>query len=134
LIKPSGLVLLIAAVALAPLGCDRADVPDLGQVTGIVTLDKNPLAQAWVRFVPQGEGLISNAITDQTGRYELEYGHGEAMGAALGTHTVEITMPPNDPDALIEFVYIPPRYNDQSTLTATVKEGENTFNFDLLSK
>jgi len=40
---------------------------------------------------------------------------------------------PDDPDQAGEQL-VPAKYNDKTELTAEVKEGDNTFNFDLKSK
>ncbi len=112
--------------------CGSSDQPELGTVTGKVTMDGKPLAKFWVGFAPP-EGRSSMDMTDEEGRYELLYLH-DTPGAKVGPHKVAITTPEED-----EFggevknwrELIPARYNRQTELTAEVKSGRNEFNFDL---
>ncbi|WP_339746967.1 carboxypeptidase-like regulatory domain-containing protein [uncultured Rubinisphaera sp.] len=144
---------LLTTFCIAP-GCSGGpnDLPDLGQVTGKVTLDGNPLAEALVTFTPVDteSGNTSSGTTDATGTYELHYS-GENMGAIPGEHKVTIivgegatpTFPEGvDPDNLSPQerqkytapAVIPAKYNSESTLTETVKSGPNTINFELTSE
>ena len=122
--------LMLASVVTLP-GCGRGDAPQLGQVTGVVTLDGQPLPEAQVEFLP-ASGRPSSAETGQDGRYRLRYS-ADFDGALVGPHTVKIhTAVDGRVDRQKELV--PPRYHAQSELSAEVKSGSNTFNFDLQSK
>ena len=81
----------IAVVAVA-VGCGDGveDYPDMGTVTGTVTLDGKPLANAAVTFVPQGATRLSSASTDSDGYYELVYSVSK-NGAKTGEHKVRIS-------------------------------------------
>ncbi|TWU66337.1 MULTISPECIES: hypothetical protein [Crateriforma] len=84
--------LLIPAVLLM-VGCDSGI--ELGQVTGTVTKDGEPAPEIWINFMPDPdegtEGAISSAITDEDGRYELQYqGETKEPGAAVGSHRVVV--------------------------------------------
>jgi hypothetical protein len=107
--------------------------PQLGTVTGKVTLDGQPLESATVVFKP-AEGRESVGFTDSQGNYELGFA-GEDMGALLGKHTVRIVAATEDAEGnpLPNPIQLPARYNDSSELTAEVKSGRNTFDFDLQS-
>ena len=120
---------------LIPLwGCGGRD--DLGTVSGRITLDGEPLPNAFVQFVPQeSEGGTGNGRTDASGEYSLMYSR-TVKGAALGKNIVRITTHDildeggkqiNVPEK------VPTKYNSRSELTATVEPGRNTFNFDLNS-
>ena len=100
--------------------------PDLGFVTGIVTLDDKPLANVTVMFQPE-KWSASVGTTDESGRYSLYYVQ-EVKGAALGKHRVEIQAGSDK-----EAVPVPPNYNIMSELTADVKAGSNEFNWSLKS-
>ncbi|NUQ63314.1 MAG: carboxypeptidase regulatory-like domain-containing protein [Pirellulales bacterium] len=130
-----GLILLVVLLAATMSGCGPAGVDrDLGQVTGTITLDGKPLSGASVQFLPKGEGATATGRTDAAGKYELWY-TGDVKGAALGSHTVRIETPPNpEPGAMEPPPQLPAKYNTESTLTADVKSGENTFNFELTSQ
>ena len=129
---------MVLAVALASTCACRSrpgDQPDLGTVTGVVTMDGAPLAGALVSFAPE-EGRASQAVTDAEGRYELVY-VGNTKGAKVGPHKVYITTyiaDDSDPDARKIKETIPAKYHMSTTLTADVKDGKNTFDFKLESK
>jgi len=118
-------------------GCGRGgSIPSLGEVSGIVTLDGQPLADAIVTFAPAA-GRPSQGITGTDGRYTLAYTT-ERSGAMVGDHVVRIST-----DRYVErsggaveqiTERVPAMYNAQSTLTATVKAGKNDLPFQLQSK
>lgn len=118
----------VLGLAISGCGGSKEALPDLGQVSGTVTLNGQPLSDARVLFIPDN-GPASAAITDQTGRYELLFKSGD-KGAVIGRHEVQIstdlegTMNPQDEK-------VPAKYNQSSTLTQSVQAGENTINFDL---
>ncbi|MEQ8633710.1 hypothetical protein [Gimesia maris] len=117
-----------------------SDTPPLGTVTGVVTLDDKPLADAEVTFQPE-KGRPSLGKTDSEGNYTLVYTASD-NGALIGPHKVLITTAVeafsdesgagNDREARPEI--LPPKYNAQTTLTAQVKPGANTIDFPLKSK
>ena len=108
------------------LGCSGAgDRPEIGEVSGIVTFDGEPLANAGVAFSQPGF-RPSVGQTDDQGTYELFYIR-DIKGAAIGTHVVQIKQFGQGA------VQIPRRYNYESELSAEVNSGQNTINFDLSS-
>ena len=122
-------------------GCGGgSDTPPLGTVSGVVTLDEKPLADAEVTFQPE-KGRPSLGKTDSEGNYTLAYTVNE-NGALIGSHQVIITTAVeafsdetgagNDREARPEI--LPAKYNAQTTLTAEVKPGANTIDFPLKSK
>ena len=123
--RPWGTVLLTAVLSIPVAGCGKSDMPALGQVSGTVTLDSQPLAAATVYFQPE-VGKQSQGRTDAEGRYELNYLR-ETMGAVVGPHTVSILTA----SELAPEERLPPRYNFQTTLTAEVTPGANTIDFPL---
>lgn len=129
--------LLAAIVGGGLAGCAPGDRPPLGNVSGAVTLDGQPLADAEVCFAP-AQGRPSLARTDSSGRYALNY-VGTTKGAMVGSHRVYISWPLPDSDEepvkpTAARPPIPERYNRKSTLTAEVRGGSNTFDFKLESK
>lgn len=146
----------IAPVVALPLlafvgGCFSSD----NTITGKVTLDGKPLADAVVSFVPESGDQNALGRTDQQGNYQLF--RRDEPGAPVGKYTVRITSTPVvtasadaevTGDAYLAQVSgtasrsasttaskdpIPTKYNSQSELTATVEKGANTFDFDLHS-
>ncbi|MBA2113117.1 carboxypeptidase regulatory-like domain-containing protein [Bremerella alba] len=127
---------MVAITLIGLVGCGSGS--DVVPVSGTVTLDGDPLADALVSFYPQEEGKrFSTGTTDASGHYELVYTN-DQNGAAIGKHIVKITTatvqgeggparPPKEK--------LPAKYNDQSELTVDVTSSSagNT-NFDLQSK
>ena len=123
-----------ALICFLVLGCGHSSAPLLGKVAGIVTMDGQPLSNATVMFQP-ASGRPSSGITDSSGHYTLEYTQG-LEGATLGEHQViirtEIAGADGEPPKQKEL--LPPKYNNNSELTANVIRGQNTCNFTLMSK
>ncbi len=149
----------LAASSLLVLVAGCFGSGNTGTVTGKVTLDGSPLADAVVTFVPEsGEQNAQNAIgrTDQAGNYQLF--RRDEPGATIGKYTVRITGTPaaastqsvsSDDAAYLAQVSgassgsgsttafkdpVPAKYNTQTELNAAVEKGANTFDFDLQSK
>jgi len=111
------------------------DRPELGTVSGWVTMDNQPVPQVLVSFTPEG-GRGSVGVTDELGRYELIYLH-NVPGATFGPHKVTITTyyaDDSSPEALQSKEKIPAKYNTKTTLSAEVAPGENLINFELTAK
>ena len=125
--------LLLALVS----GCGDSG-PSLNSVEGTVTLDGQPLAKAIVNFEPAGEAGERSSYdgqTDESGHYVL-HATASQKGAEPGDYTVHITLPKlasDDPNAKTA-PKLPAKYNTQSELKATVKEGKNTFDWPLKSQ
>lgn len=148
----SRLYVLLMSVFLAVhcSGCGGAgDQPALGTVTGQITMDGKPLANANVIFQPQN-GPSANGITDSDGKYELTYLHGQ-KGTVVGSNTVYIKTGSSgaDPDAAATAEggvpastgkktgkpeTVPAKYNSKTELKAEVVDGANTIDFDLKSQ
>lgn len=115
-------------------GCGGPAHPDVGRVSGVITLDGQPLPEATVMFQPT-QGRASIATTDAAGKYSLTYLDG-VPGALLGAHKVIIRteIPGEDGQPPIAKEKLPKKYHEQTELTAEVKPGANTFNFSLEAK
>ena len=138
-----------SAVLAAAVGCSGStDQPELGLVSGTVTLNGTPLTDVDVTFRP-GDGRPAMGKTDAAGHYQLTYIR-DTPGCKVGRSRVEIGNSEEsesedesgselEGDELIQTPNkagapeIPARYNVNSELEADVKPGENTFNFDLKS-
>jgi hypothetical protein len=83
----------LLATGLAPTGCSRpADEPTAVEVTGTVTLEGKPLAQARVTFVPTDAsvgGPSAAADTNEAGWFRLE-GLDGRPGAVAGRYRVTV--------------------------------------------
>ena len=130
-------VVMLAAFSLVA-GC-LSRGPAVGRVEGTVTLDGIPLGGAKVIFTPVEGGRSSMAVTDGSGRYELEFGPG-MKGALVGKHKVSISTfeagETDDSGKLVGHVpeRVPAKYNRDSILTAEVKAGSQVIDFKLESR
>ena len=120
-------------------GCGGSG-PEIGHVTGTVTLDGRPVEGAMLFFEPTTGGRSSTALTDASGKYELKY-IGDRMGALIGDHQVRITKSRKttyEDNGKIREKGVPEQFpksaNESTTLTAKVVAGENTFDFPITSK
>lgn len=120
-------------IVLAVAGCGQ-DGPRLASVTGVITLDGEPLPGAAVEFQPPG-GSPSEGVTDKRGVYRLEFSH-DKRGVVMGLHKVRISTQRNDSEdergePVVAREIVPARYNRRSELTAEVKPGGNVIDFAL---
>ncbi len=131
----------VALVVCVLSGCGGGadDMPDVGHVTGVVTLDGNPLADAKVFFSPTEGGRTSEAVTDAAGKYELRYMR-DIMGAKVGEHSVRVTtgsVAIIGDDGKVETPAVPEKvpakYNSESTLKKEVKPGDQEIALTLTS-
>lgn len=139
-------VLWLATLALGT-GCGKGG-PETASLTGTVTLDGNPVAQAGVMFTGPAGGVPVSAVTDDQGQFRLE--------APVGTNSVAVSKtkqagagpgakPAGDDDMLMpaggaqraepEWV-VPKKYADtrNSGLKVDVKRGMAPVKLELSSK
>lgn len=132
-------------------GCSPSDQPELGQVTGKVTMNGEPLTGIDVVFQPDS-GRPARGKTNDMGEYKLIYIR-DTLGAKIGNNRVEIApveggeeedeVQADDVDSLPQTKRklvkaskprVPARYNLESELKREVKAGKNVFDFELESK
>lgn len=120
-------------ICFSLIGCQRGD---LGLVNGRVTLDGEPLENAFVEYSPVSIGSVATGRTDANGEYFLMYSR-TVKGAALGENVVRITTHDIlDVDGREVPVpeKVPSKYNSRTELSVMVESGRNQFDFDLDSK
>ena len=134
----------VFSLFLSACGGGASDAPDLAAVSGTVTLDGQPLADANVTFISEN-GPVSTAKTDAQGNYSLGT-KGQNDGATVGNHKITVTKvsqipESNDPTGLQAAEdagqVIPAKYADMNSsgLTATVEAGQdNVVPIELKSK
>lgn len=112
-------------------------MPDLGKVTGKVTLDGKPVAGANIQFYPAEGGRASNAVSKDDGSYTLIY-KGDYQGAKIGKHIVSVSTREDSEGEPGDEGYkpgreeeIPEKYHGESELEFEVKAGSNEINLDL---
>lgn len=136
------LCLIAISGSFALAGCSEQG-PLLGTVSGTITLEGEPLENAFVVFSPTSlaAGVTEvNAAekTDANGYYEMQYGI-ESMGVPPGTYQVQISTADwiKQPDGSNKVIResVPRHYvGIDSVLEFTVVEGENDASFDLSKK
>ncbi|GIS63091.1 MAG TPA: hypothetical protein DCE39_13440 [Planctomycetaceae bacterium] len=113
-----------------------ANLPPLASVSGTITLDGKPLANATVFFDPvtdmknaeQRQTGSSIGRSDEQGVYTLAYPGGHS-GAVIGMHTVRVNK--TDKNGL---EILAKKYHRQSQMKHEVKDGSNTIDLPLRSE
>ncbi|WP_437193578.1 carboxypeptidase-like regulatory domain-containing protein [Planctomicrobium sp. SH527] len=128
---------ILITTLVSALGCGGgAKGPDVGTVTGVVTMDGTALPNVNVGYELQSAagGRPSIARTDESGKYTLRYDE-TTPGALVGTHKVTVSTPQDAPDPSGKFKDpIPAKYNTKSELVKEVKAGSNVIDLELTSK
>ena len=123
-------ILGLVLACVAATGCNRGDQPDLGQVQGTILVDGEPANNIVVAFTQTGF-RSSRGFTNKDGFYELNYVH-ETQGAVVGEHSVKLRFMGGETGPMPK--QLPPKYNSETELTATVKPGMNTIDFNLVTR
>jgi len=128
---------LVAATALWSAGCNSST----GIITGLVTLNGNPVRDITISFICQ-DGTVHTAMVDSDGKYTIDQ-------VPVGPVRVTIQSPPVMGEGIQESIKkgkgspapkaaktgVNPKYSDadKSGLSLTVKPGQNTFDIPLTS-
>ena len=128
----------VALVGLTLLGCGGRDYA-LVDVSGTVTMDGQPLADASVIFTPVGDGVgpASASTTDASGHYVLKTIDLDLTGAVPGVQRVTITTARangDDERATVSKERVPPQYRDGSFRLEIGAEGNQAADIEILSK
>ena len=132
-------------LAIGVVGCGGSEF-DLAPVSGVVTLNGEPLANARVSFQPRrsgdavNSGPASYATTDERGHFQLHAIDG-SIGAVVGTHDVTVSTFLANPDRSVEQVRIvakervPRQYQRPGSLVFSVpQEGNQETRVELIGK
>jgi hypothetical protein len=111
---------------LALLGCSK---PETVEVSGTVNWEGAPIPNGDIVFVPLDPHITPTAGKIIDGAYTFEAKPGEKRVEITSYRLSGKFTPAGKP---IGEMYIPDRYNANSTLTTNVTlDGDNEFNFDL---
>jgi hypothetical protein len=129
-------VQFVVAIALVGMclqaGC-RDDGLNLGEVSGVVTLDGEPVPNAFITFTPQFAGRASMAKSDENGKFELRF-NPTRWGALVGEHHVTVSTEDRTRDDELIPEVIPEKYRSgNGFITLTVEPGENVLDLKLTS-
>lgn len=137
---PAVLCSLSMVLACALSGCGGGASYELVPVSGRVTLDGQPLANARVNFQPTRDqtdtGPGSSGVTDAEGKYVLSVaGETETAGAVPGKHMVTISAnaggEPASDAAPAADRSLPPQASNGSLTFDVPAEGTDQANFEL---
>lgn len=128
-------------LGLALVGCGGPPEPPVGTVSGDVTLDDKPVSEGFISFFAAGTGTKR-----PTGKAQITAGKYSAAGVLVGETVVEVSSATKiyQPDPKkgknykpkpeeLDPELIPAKYNKNTILKITVKEGENKEDFHLKS-
>lgn len=152
----SGATIVVASLLIVT-GCGPSEGPKISglvTVSGVVTLDGNPLPNATVTFVPKRSGAeetSAGGLSDSTGKYILRTGSDKNYGIKPGEYKVIISSFVM-PDGTVKEIgpdvspmqlklegakqVVPPKYSDfiGSTLSSTVGPEGGKIDFPLTSQ
>lgn len=127
---------LLSLVISVQIGCSgSSEAVKTAKVSGKVTLDDNPLTEGKINFDAQN-GMPPALLDILDGQYEGYAPIGKVKVSLTSTKQTtwkEVTGKSDGPgyDEVTEIDILPERYKN---ISREVKEGENTFNFELKSK
>ena len=134
--SPLGKLLLVALIGGLMVGCGGKD--GAGSITGKVTFEGKPVTVGTVRFSGHHSGAASQNNLDEEGAYSLVI---PDSGLPAGDYTVTIApvISYKSGEHGMQTVYqgqesIPVQYHKpkNSPLKATLADGNNTFDFDMV--
>lgn len=145
-----GILACASLLLVAGCGGQGSAGPKRYPVAGTVRYGDKPVEGATVTFISTDGKSAATGKTDSSGKYQLVGGavpgtynvkieKYESLAAPAGGSQVDIAEDksykpaPEGAEPVTPKNLLPPKYADpkQSGFTATVKEGENTFDFDL---
>lgn len=130
---------VLTLLTFSLIGCGASsDAPETGTVSGKVTMDGDPVANATITFSPEEGGRPSSGKTNAEGIYELDYSS-SVKGAVMGKHKVSVsTYGEGEEDEYGNLgattkETIPAMYNVETELVYTVDQSSNEINIELKS-
>lgn len=128
--KEKQMRMVLAVLLLCSLGCE--DGPKLGSVTGLITLEGEPLANATITFTP-ADGWSAFDRTGPDGQYELQFQDGR-KGAMVGENEVRIETAHIAAGGVTHPEILPKKYHEESDIVKDVQPGKQEINFELMKR
>lgn len=131
----NSLILFICMSSSILVGCGSKY--DLGQVSGVITLDEMPLADATVIFRPSEQGEVvpmSSGRTDASGKYSLSMIADDTPGAIVALHRVGISRNSQSTSDVVTPEELAKHALPEHDFIFEVMEGVNKADFKLVSK
>jgi len=133
----SALFQLSFFVVCATLSCGCSTDTKNGTVAGMVTLDGQPLEKGLIRFTPADGQTATADATIAAGKFSATMPVGEKRVSLSSPKVVgQRKMYETADSPMVDMIQelLPPKYNSQSTLTITVKSGNQEQAYDLTIK
>lgn len=132
------LFLILSALVLPGLaaGCSGGNEgPSLAAVAGTVQYDGAPIEEGRITFRADAGAGRAYSTDIKNGAFSLEVEPGKAKVEVIASRVIpgkfgEAASPDKEPPPLSE-MYIPAKYNTETTLEAEVTTGENNIPFNL---
>ena len=137
-------VLAFAFCLVSVAGCGSSSGPS-GKVTGKITNQGQPLAVGSVVTFMSDTGAVGSGVVEEGGAYRIRTTEGDEL--PVGEYKVSLSPPvppPTDPAAAMKAMEagvkadqqtwnVPEKYRQGTTSgwTASIKEGDNTFDFTI---
>ena len=126
---------LLLCMLTLNVGCSKYRT---APVSGVITLDDQPLVDATVTFSPleavEGENPTSTGRTDSSGKYVLKLMTDNSNGAILGKHTVRIARNIESTSDIMTKEEERQSYLPPYDFSFEVVSVDNQANFNLVSK
>ena len=117
-------------IASCTAGCAKG--PAVGDVSGTVTVNGQPLKEGSIRFIPVDGGAPASGGTIHDGRFEAQVPVAKQRVEIVANVIDEVKTPPNaTADQIVMKKVVPDRYGTGSELTLDVKPGVNESAFEL---
>lgn len=120
--------------AICSIGCEE---PNVGHISGLVTVDGQPAQSGSIAFFPVDGRSSTAGSAIENGQYAAKVAPGVSrveirVSKVVGQQKLYDT--PDSPVQPLLAEALPPRYNDQTELTLDVQAGENVKNWELTTK
>lgn len=129
------ITLLSIVIAIAVTGCDSG--PAEFAVTGEVTFNGEPLKEGLILFEPTDGTGDSHDASIKDGKYSANVTAGDKLVRITANEVVgqkKAYDTPDSPMVDITKEIIPPKFNRQSKLTATIASDASKHDFNLVDK
>lgn len=128
------ILIVIVATELCLCGCGSPRRPGMSDVSGLVTLDGQPIAEGFITFESVDASYPPESAPIKLGQYKALARRGKSIVRIIASRQIgEQDFTAANPPAWED--YIPARYNERSELVAEIEpQGTNEIDFDLRSE
>jgi hypothetical protein len=125
--------ILFLMICCTVIGCNNG--PNTASVSGVVTIDGQPVKDVHLKFSPKSGERPSVGYTNERGEYTLFFTQ-DKKGCIPGEHVVTINAYRNPEDESSQ--YLPAKYNQSAAenpeLNIEIKKGTQKWNFGCVTR